>query len=701
LLLVIDDLQWADRASIALFWHLARRLGGQRILIVGLYRPEELSEPAGGVHPLEPLIHELLAAASDCTIELGRDRHFVDALVDSEPNELNEEFRDQLFLYTDGHPLFTVELVRAMQERADIRRNQAGVWTAQDPFDWHGLPGRVEAVIEQRIARVPKDLQRDLVVASIQGEEFIAEVVGAVRGDPETSARLGMESSSPHRIIEPSSASRVGGLLVARYRFRHILFQRYLYGHLSEAERLRLHEMTGRTLEDVFQDQSEQPIVDLAHHFDEAGLAEPAISYLRLAGQWAFAMSANEEAIRHLQRAIGLLVDLPETRDRDNLELGLLVALAASVMAAHGYTAPELERVGQRVRELCDRLEPSLMTALALTGVSHSAAIGAAHLDALMLTREVLEIAEGFGDPGLTVLAHYNVGYEETWQGELSSGHGHLLTARQSYDPEQHRWLVYALGQAVGPEAMVWDAFNLAHGGYLDEAFRLADAGIALARTIGHPFTLCHTLGIGGVLVRFICREYEEALRRNEEFVAIAKEEHFEFWAIAANMYRGTALGNVKDPNSGFSILQQGLDAWEAMGVRAFRGYWYAEMAGIEHKGGHPDRGLEIVERELPAATESLERLCHVHLLVRRSNLMGELSDPDEAASAAEEAVDAARAIGARLLELRAGIDLATALERAGRSAEAKEALAPIYGWFTEGFGAPDLIEARTILARI
>jgi len=701
LLLIVDDLQWSDLGSIALLWHLARRLEGQRILLLGLYRPEEIADVASETHPLEPVLHELRAATPDCSIELGPDRGFIDALVDSEPNLLNTEFRDRLFACTGGHPLFTVEMVRDMQERAEIRRSQAGAWRARESLDWDRLPTRVESVIAQRIARLPSDLQADLTVAAVQGEEFVAEAVAAVREDQDAPARLSMESTSPHRLIEPSGVSRVDGRLVARHRFRHILFQRYLYGLLGEAERARLHESTGRAIEEVFRGHAEPPVVDLAHHFDEAGLAESAIPYLQLAGQRAFRMSANEEAIRHLQRAIELLVDLPESPQRDNLELGLRVALAASVMAVRGYTAPELERSGQRIRELCDRLEPSPMTALALSTVSHFSTIRAAHADALRLTREVLAIAEDLDDSGLTILGHYTTGYEETWQGELSSGHQHLETAHRDHDPEQHGWLVYALGLAVGPEALVWDAFNMAHRGYPDRAIRLAEQGIALARSIGHPFSLCHAVGIGGVLVRFILGEFEDSLRRNVEFAEVAGAEHFEFWTIAADIYRGTALANLGDPGAGLTLVQQGFDDWNAMGVGAFRGYWRSVMAGIEQLRGRSERGLEIVESELGPAAESLEGLCYAHLHVRRSSLMKELGEPKAAIDAAEQAVDVAREIGARLLELRAATDLATAHIAAGGVGDAEEALMPIYSWFTEGLDTPYLVAARRVLERL
>ncbi|MEN8113610.1 MAG: AAA family ATPase [Actinomycetota bacterium] len=701
LVMVVDDLQWADRASAALLWHLARRVEGKPILILGLYRPEEMVETDGEAHPFEPIIRELRVAVADCEVELGPDRGFVDALVDSEPNDLDKEFRDRLFSYTAGHPLFTVEMVRGMQERADIRRNQAGVWTAQASLDWSTLPTRVEAVIAQRVGRLPSDLQRDLTVAAVQGVEFSDSTVAAVREDPDASGRVEVESRSPHRLIETSGVSRVGDRVLAHHRFRHILFQRYLYGLLDDADRIRLHEETGRALEAMYAGHVEPPVVDLAHHFDEAGLVETAVGYLQLAGQRAYRMSANEEAIRHFSRAIELVPEFPDGPQRDELELSLLVALAGPTMAAKGYTAPEMAQIGTRVRELCDSLEPSMLTALAIVGISHFATVRAMHDLALATSLEVREIARSLGNSSLTMLNHYMVGYEQTWQGDVVAGHVNLALSRQQYDFERDGWFAHTLGLAVGPEALVWDAFNLAHQGYRDQAVELAEEGIALARRIGHPFSLSHTLGIGGVLVRLTLHEFESALKSNEEFAAYAAKEHFEFWSIAADIYRAAAVGCVGDPAVGIADLQRGLDAWDAMGVGAFRGYWYALMAGIEQRRGNPERGLELVDRELPIATGLLEELCHVHLLTQRAGLMRELGDPEAGVRAGEEAVEAAGGIGAHLLELRAATDLARVHLAAGSSRKARAALDPIYSWFTEGFDAPDLVAARAVLDRI
>jgi DNA-binding SARP family transcriptional activator len=180
LLLVVDDLQWADQGSISLLFHLGRQLEGNRILIVGAYRPEDVALGRDGArHPLEPVVNEFQRVVGGITVDLGQaeSRGFVDALLDSEPNRLALPFRDMLYRQTLGHPLFTIELLRGLQERGDLLKDQEGHWLEGPALDWERLPARVEAVIAERIGRLAQPLQAALRVASVEGEVFTAEVV--------------------------------------------------------------------------------------------------------------------------------------------------------------------------------------------------------------------------------------------------------------------------------------------------------------------------------------------------------------------------------------------------------------------------------------------------------------------------------------------------------------------------------------------
>jgi DNA-binding SARP family transcriptional activator len=200
LLLWLDDLQWADAGSVSLLFHLGRRIEGSPILIVGAYRPEEVAlgrftspSRVGGIeggrerHPLEPVINEFKRHFGDIEVNLGQaeGREFVDAFVDTEPNRLDNAFRETLYRQTRGHPLFTVELLRGMQERGDLVKNGEERWVEGPTLDWETLPARVEAVIAERIARLPEQLQDTLTVASVEGETFTAEVVARVRATDE------------------------------------------------------------------------------------------------------------------------------------------------------------------------------------------------------------------------------------------------------------------------------------------------------------------------------------------------------------------------------------------------------------------------------------------------------------------------------------------------------------------------------------
>jgi predicted ATPase len=199
LLLVLDDLRWADAGSISLLFHLRRQLVGSRILIVGSYRPSEValrrespltsdaSHPRSGQHerhPLQPVVYEFQRRFGQVEVALGQtgDRRFVEAFLDSEPNHLDATFRQTLYERTQGHALYTVEMVRGMREREDLVQDESGRWVEGRTVDWASLPAQVEGTIAERIARLPAALRGTLQVASVEGETFTAEVVAQIQG---------------------------------------------------------------------------------------------------------------------------------------------------------------------------------------------------------------------------------------------------------------------------------------------------------------------------------------------------------------------------------------------------------------------------------------------------------------------------------------------------------------------------------------
>jgi ABC-type oligopeptide transport system substrate-binding subunit/DNA-binding SARP family transcriptional activator len=318
LLLVVEDAQWADAASINLLFHLSRRLAGGRILLVVTYRPDDvaLGRPLTSSgqrerHPLEPVINELKRAYGDIWIDLesAMGRPFIDALLDVQPNRLGEGFRAALSHQTEGHPLFTIELLRAMQERGDLVRDPEGRWVAGPTLDWKTLPARVEAVVEERVGRLEAGLRDILAVASVEGETFTAQVVARVQGLGERPllGALSQELERRHHLVRAQGEIRVDHKFLSRFRFTHTVFQQYLYNTFSPGERRLLHGEIAAALEDLYQEEGDKVTVQLARHYAEAGQVEQAMEYLLRAGDRARDVYAYHEAIDFYERALAFL----------------------------------------------------------------------------------------------------------------------------------------------------------------------------------------------------------------------------------------------------------------------------------------------------------------------------------------------------------------------------------------------------------
>ncbi len=314
LILILDDLQWADAASISLLFHLVRRIDDSRILILGTYRPDEVALGRDGErHPLEKLVAECKRYFGDIVIDLGESeqsngRQFVDALLDAEPNALGEVFRQALFQHTGGHPLFTVELLRTMKEQGDLVKDSEGRWVEGPSLDWEMLPARVEGVIEERIGRLEEEEREILNVASVEGQDFFAQVVARVQDMKERQVLqdLSRDLENRHRLVRELGEVRAGRQYLARYGFTQTIFQQYLYNELSGGERRLLHGEIARVLEELYSGDTSEITLQLAHHYAEAGDTDKAVDYLLEAGNMARQLYANEQAIDYFQRALAM-----------------------------------------------------------------------------------------------------------------------------------------------------------------------------------------------------------------------------------------------------------------------------------------------------------------------------------------------------------------------------------------------------------
>lgn len=290
IILFLDDLQWADVATISLLLHLGRQLTSSRLLIIGAYRPEMIAPIKDGeTHPLASVVNKLQRQFGDIQIDMDQidGLDFINALVDKEPNKLNLSFRHTLYKQTAGNPLLTVELLQSLQKKGHINRDQTGCWMDGGSLDWAQMPPRIEGLLAERLSRLTPSCQAILNAASIQGRNFIAEIVAQVLNyDPDTVIHILSDiAKKEHHLIEVERVDYVNGQRLSYYQFRHTLLQQYLYQEIDVAKRHLLHRATGTALESVYSESTRDHALELAGHFQAAGFVEKADDYLLRAGK--------------------------------------------------------------------------------------------------------------------------------------------------------------------------------------------------------------------------------------------------------------------------------------------------------------------------------------------------------------------------------------------------------------------------------
>jgi DNA-binding SARP family transcriptional activator/predicted ATPase len=427
LLFIIEDLHWVDTASSGLLFHLSREIGDSPILIVGTYRPEEVTSLHDVKHPLANLVSELKRQHGDIWLDLDdptavEGRQFVEAYLDTQSNKLDATFREALFHHTGGYALFTAELLRDMIERGDLVRDEEGCWITADTIDWQTLPVKVEGVIEKRIQRLDKEWQDVLTLASVEGEIFTAEVVARIQGLDEIKLvrQLSSELDKQHRLVTAQTLERLGQQRLSRYRFRHNLFQHYLYYSLDEMERGYLHEAVGNVLESLYGERTEEIAVQLAWHFQEAGLVAKASHYLQTAGNVAARVYAHNEAIAAYRQALALIKKY-KVEDENLIHLysrlGRTLELNSQfneALALYEEMADVARQQGNRPMELA-ALMPQMTLYVTPTAVHDSTKGIALGQAALTLVREL-------GDQAAEVKTLWNLSLGGMWGGRTSEG---------------------------------------------------------------------------------------------------------------------------------------------------------------------------------------------------------------------------------------------------------------------------------------
>jgi class 3 adenylate cyclase/predicted ATPase len=682
---VWEDLHWADPSTLELLGLLVEQVPTVPLLIVLTFRPE-FQPPWPSRSHVTP-------------ITLGRlERPQIEAMVTglAGGKALPAEVVEHIVAKTDGVPLYVEELTKAILV-SDILRAEAGRYVLTGPLGAVSIPATLQESLMARLDRLPT-VREVAQLGAVLGREFAYEMLRAlgVIAEPSLSDGLG-------RLVEAELLYQRGRPPKARYVFKHALVQDAAYQSLLKRTRQHYHRQVAELLEGRFPEVVETQPELLAHHYAEAGCASEAVTHLQHAGEKAVQRSANPEAIAHLTKGLEILRGMPGGSEQARRELDLLTTIGPALIATKGFAAPEVGSTYRRALELCQELGDTPRRFSALHGLWYFHYMRAELDTARGLAEQLVDVAKGRQDPGLDLAALRSLGYTLQFLGEVEAGRSCLERVITSYDPAVHADYAFRHG---GPDPGVGSLSIGAWGvwafGHPDQALDQNAAGLALARKLAHPLSEAWALTSAAV-VHQLRGEPKAAQEHAEAAVGIAKEKGFALYVGWPSVLWGWALGEQEENADAIAKIRNSLDASRATGAGLFTPYWLALLAGAYSRLGQVQDGLITSAAALDEVARTGERFWEAELQRLKGQLLLE-ADPanqPKAEACFDRAIEIARSQKAKSWELRASTSLARLWRSQGKRAQARDLLAPVYGWFTEGFDTADLIEAKALLEEL
>jgi class 3 adenylate cyclase len=676
-LMIFEDTHWIDPTTRELLDLILDRVLRLPVLVVVTFRPEFQHGWTGQPHVT--------------TLALNRlGGHDGAALVEQLAGNagLARETIDEIVERADGVPLFVEELTKAVLESGD--RNAA---LAASPSPAHSIPATLHASLTARLDRLGPIAKEIGQIGAVLGREFGYDLIEPVAQRPATELRDGLDRLAAAgllfcRGIAPQSS----------YLFKHALVQDAAYGTLLRARRQELHAHVAAALEERFPDLVERQPELLAHHLTAAGGTERAVEQWLRAGQHAAERSGHTEAIRHFDRGLAALAALPGGPARDEREIELQLARGLSLFTVGGFVSDEAAQAYVRARELAEQQSDPRQLFMAVYGLWQSANGSGRIVASRPLSDRLLKLTAAEADDGLRLQAHHSVWATCFFSGEFTAGIEQCEVGRRLYDPERHHShsLLYG-GHDPGVCAGFLGAQFYWLLGYPDKALQIKGDAMALAERIGHPLSRQLVLLYSAIL--YLNRgEPRPAVQSIDAAEALAAEQRLGF-VLEPRFARGAALTAQGALEQAIACLREGLSS--RLGAVRYRPYGLARLAEALTLQGEHEAALASIREGMEIQEETGQRVWEAELHRLEGIAFAGLNRLEEGQSALEEALRVARRQQAKSYELRAATSLAWLWGEQGRRTEARNLLAPIYDWFTEGFDTLDLKEAKALLDQL
>jgi class 3 adenylate cyclase/tetratricopeptide (TPR) repeat protein len=685
LVVVVEDLHWSDPSSLELLGRLIAQSPTAPVLLVGTARPEFVAPWPARFNLTAIKLARLTKRQARTVIE--RVATAVEGTTASTPPDdrdgartptLSDAMIDAIVARADGIPLYLEELTRAILEPGVAHRVEEIPATLAD-----SLMARLD-----RLSAGKEVAQR----ASVLGREFSYPLLAAVVGLDEAALRHGLARLDEAEILfvrgEPPQSS---------YTFKHALVQEAAYESLLKRTRRQLHGRVVEVLLAQFPERAAAEPEVIARHAELAGQTDEATKHYQRAGEQAQVRSAHGEAIAQFRKAIALLATQPEGAQRDTHEVALQLLLGGSLIADRGFAHPEVEAPYERARVLCEAVGDTGRLGIAQLGLSYFHYNRGDVERGRALAAEVLALAEAQGSAEFLATAHQTVAEPEYYQGKFASSLTHCERAFALYDPARRSEFL-PTGSHIGVPALGYGSWNLWNLGWPDSALARAKEAVSLGRRLNHPFSMARALFFE-TLIHRNRRDRARQQERAAEVVALSEMQGFplfvgfgRYYYAAARVVAGDVAG-LRESLEALTLIRE--TGYQSPGISFFLAETQQAAGRLAEAQATVAMGLAIsAQLSQPFGDADLHRLDGELILATGGA-------PEEAAARYQQALDIARVQDAKSLELRAAISLARLWSDQGKRTEARDLLAPLYAWFSEGFDTGDLKDAKALLDQL
>jgi class 3 adenylate cyclase/tetratricopeptide (TPR) repeat protein len=637
MVLLVEDLHWADPSSLALFDELLARAAHAQLMILATARPElgstwrDRSGPTViDVSALPP--GEAMTMASTLS-----------------PGGLPVLVLDKIVAQADGIPLYIEELGRMLLDSMEPGRHAADPVRDDEPIE---IPPTLQASLMARLDRLG-EAKRVAQRAAVIGREFHYELLEEVAGVDRETLQVGLA-----RLVEGDLLLEHGQLPQATYAFRHALIQDAAYRSVLRRTRTTLHERIAQSLERRSGDDAAIAPEVIARHFEAARRPDAAAAHYRRAARHAAESFAHREAITHLEKAIELVRVCPAGPERDAEEIDLQIELGSSLIAIAGYADPKVRAAYARALELCEAHGDGLLVGQALAGLSLFHTNGGETRRGEQLARRVLEISQRAGDDTLELLARVQLAVPACYQGRFAEALEHCDRALEIYDPERDRSIAIRFGTDHGVAAHGFASLSLCFLGQFDAAFGHVRTGLALARSLRNPFDLSYAL-LSETVAHWMRGDLEAERSAADQLVAVSEEQGFDLFTGIGRMCRGAARAMIERDEEALAEIVEGGMLAARTGLRGAVPCLMGMLAEAQLAVGRLEEAGATLEAALGVVTETDQWAWEPRLLWLKGCVANESREPLEAEEFFRRSLEIARSQGGRTDELRAVNSLA------------------------------------------